>query len=82
MSVDPIRYCIMDNDNGPVAYCYHDQDAIMIITGLNLVFKIDPIAEVNANGYNRFAYEDISQYKADPALPALIKMQLDAGFNS
>lgn len=76
----PIRYCVQDNDDGPVAYCYNEKDATDIVKGLNYVNGIDPVVEVESNGYNRFAYEDMRQYHpADPSLALLIVSQLMLG---
>lgn len=79
-NLHPIRYCVMDNDNGPIAYVYKEADAIKIIVGLNHVHAIDPVVELDEKGFCRFAYEDMRQYPADGHLPPMIMAQLALGF--
>ena len=79
-NLNPIRYCVQDNDNGPVAYCYTEEAAIDIINGLNTKHNIDPSQECEELGFNRFAYEDMRQYTLDGNLPPLLLAQLALAF--
>ena len=81
-TINPIQYCVVDNDNGPVCYCYDEDDAKKLVDGLNRVNNIDDKTELEDKGYYRFAYEDMRQYPSDGHLPALIMAQLALGFFS
>lgn len=75
-----IRWCVMDNDNGPVCYCYEEEDAKKIVDGLNRVHNIDLEAEMEENGFHRFAYEDMHDYVEDPLLVLTLIESFTLGF--
>jgi len=79
-NIHPIRYCVMDNDNGPLAYVYDEKIAIDIVKGMNHIHGIDHEVELEQKGFCRFAYEDMRQYPADGHLPPMIMAQLALGF--
>jgi len=79
-NIRPIRYCIQDNDNGPVCYCYTEKQAKQLVDGLYKVNNLDPTEDFEKNDYYRFAYEDMRQYPCDGHLPPLLMAQLALGF--
>ncbi len=68
MNEHPIRWCVFDNDNGPICYCYDEEDAKNIVDGLNKIHNIDLEKEMDEIGFHRFAYEDMHDYLQDPYL--------------
>lgn len=79
-NIKPIRYCVMDNSKGPVAYVYEKSAAKVIVNALNRFYDIDPSKEMEKEGFCRFAYEDMSQYSLDGSLTSYIMASLTLGF--
>ena len=57
-----IQYCVMDNNFGPVCYCYTEQQAKDICFGLA---EAHGIKEPNDDGIYRFVYEDLKDCTAE-----------------